>query len=94
MVNDRAVPAGPVLGGNDPLIVLRDADLDLATNLAIAGTTRNSGQRCTAVKRILADEEIADELVDRITAGVRALRVGDPFDEETAIGTVIVEATR
>ncbi len=79
------------LGGNDPLIVLRDADLELATSLAIAGTTRNSGQRCTAVKRILADEEIADELVDRIAAGVQALRVGDPFDEATEIGTVIDE---
>jgi phosphonoacetaldehyde dehydrogenase len=79
------------LGGNDPLIVLRDADLELATSLAIAGTTRNSGQRCTAVKRILADEEVANELVDRIAAGVRALRVGDPFDETTEIGTVIDE---
>ena len=71
------------LGGNDPLIVLRDADLELATSLAIAGTTRNSGQRCTAVKRILADEEIADELVDRIAAGRasaprrRSVRRGD-----------------
>jgi putative phosphonoacetaldehyde dehydrogenase len=80
------------LGGNDPLIVLRDADLALATSLAVAGTTRNSGQRCTAVKRILADESIADELVERIAEGVRALVVGDPFDEATDVGTVIDEA--
>jgi aldehyde dehydrogenase (NAD+) len=79
------------LGGNDPLIVLRDADLELATSLAIAGTTRNSGQRCTAVKRILVDESIADELVERVAAGIGALRVGDPFDESTEIGTVIDE---
>jgi phosphonoacetaldehyde dehydrogenase len=79
------------LGGNDPLIVLGDADLALATSLAIAGTTKNSGQRCTAVKRILVDESIADELVERIAAGVRALVVGDPFDEATDIGTVIDE---
>ncbi len=79
------------LGGNDPLIVLADADLELATSLAVAGTTRNSGQRCTAVKRILADEAIADELVHRITARIRAMKVGDPFDEATEIGTVIDE---
>ena len=77
------------LGGNDPLIVLRDADLELAAALAVAGATKNSGQRCTAVKRILADGPIADELVERIAAGVRALRVGDPFDEATEVGTVI-----
>jgi putative phosphonoacetaldehyde dehydrogenase len=79
------------LGGNDPLIVLGDADLELATSLAIAGATKNSGQRCTAVKRILADESIADELVARIAEGVRALVVGDPFDEATEVGTVIDE---
>ena len=79
------------LGGNDPLIVLGDADLELATRLAVAGATKNSGQRCTAVKRILADESIADELVERIAAGVQELEVGDPFDEATDIGTVIDE---
>jgi aldehyde dehydrogenase (NAD+) len=79
------------LGGNDPLIVLRDADLELAASLAVAGATKNSGQRCTAVKRILADGPIADELVERIAAGVRALKVGDPFDETTDLGTVIDE---
>ncbi len=79
------------LGGNDPLIVLGDADLELATSLAIAGATKNSGQRCTAVKRILVDESIADELVARIADGVRALAVGDPFDEATDVGTVIDE---
>ena len=79
------------LGGNDPLIVLRDADLELAARLAIAGTTRNSGQRCTAVKRILADAEIADELVDRIAEGVRALASATRSTRRTEVGTMIDE---
>ena len=54
------------LGGNDPLIVLDDADLDLATHLAAEGSYRNSGQRCTAVKRILVHDSIADEFIRRL----------------------------
>src|SRR4030095_9763248 len=54
------------LGGNDPLIVLADADLDLAVTLATEGSFRNSGQRCTAVKRILVEEEIAAEFTSRL----------------------------
>jgi phosphonoacetaldehyde dehydrogenase len=50
------------LGGNDPLIVMDDADLDKAADLAVAGATKNSGQRCTAVKRILCQESVADAL--------------------------------
>ena len=48
------------LGGNDPLIVMEDADLDRAADLAVQGATKNSGQRCTAVKRILVVESVAD----------------------------------
>jgi aldehyde dehydrogenase (NAD+) len=77
------------LGGNDPLLVLRDADLDLAAELAVSGGTRNSGQRCTAVKRIIVDDAVAEALVDRIESRVAALRVGDPFDETTDVGTLI-----
>jgi len=79
------------LGGNDPLIVLRDADLREAAALAVAGGTRNSGQRCTAVKRILADVAIADELAGLLTAAAAELRVGDPFDPATDVGTLIDE---
>jgi aldehyde dehydrogenase (NAD+) len=79
------------LGGNDPLIVLGDADVDDAAVLAVSGATRNSGQRCTAVKRIVVDEELADELTDRIVALAGELVVGDPFDEATDVGTMIDE---
>jgi aldehyde dehydrogenase (NAD+) len=79
------------LGGNDPLLVLADADLDLAAQLAVTGATKNSGQRCTAVKRVIADGAVADELVERIVPLVEALIVGDPLDEHTDIGTLIDE---
>jgi putative phosphonoacetaldehyde dehydrogenase len=79
------------LGGNDPLIVMEDADLDEAADLAVAGATKNSGQRCTAVKRVLAVESIADGLLERILERVKRLRCGDPADPQTDVGTVIQE---
>jgi len=79
------------LGGNAPLIVLRDADLDLAATLATEGSFRNSGQRCTAVKRILVEEPVLDEFTDRFVANAAEFTVGDPADEATCIGTVIDE---
>lgn len=80
------------LGGNDPLIVLNDADLDLAVTLAAEGSFRNSGQRCTAVKRILVEDRIAPEFTARLAAKAKEYVCGDPFDEATRVGTVIDEA--
>jgi putative phosphonoacetaldehyde dehydrogenase len=80
------------LGGNDPLIILNDlseTDLEKAATIAVAGATGNSGQRCTAVKRILAQDSIADRLVELITEKARAIRFGDPQDPETQLGCVI-----
>jgi phosphonoacetaldehyde dehydrogenase len=79
------------LGGNDPLIVMEDADLEKAAELAVQGATKNSGQRCTAVKRILVVEAVADALVERVLAKARQLKCGDPLDPDTDIGTVIHE---
>jgi aldehyde dehydrogenase (NAD+) len=80
------------LGGNDPLIVLADADLEEAAGLAVRGAFQNSGQRCTAVKRIIAVDAVADELAARVAEGAAALRVGDPAEGSTDVGTVIDEA--
>jgi len=80
------------LGGNDPLIVLDDADLDEAATLAASGSYKNSGQRCTAVKRMLVHEDVADEFVGRLVDRTRAIRWGDPLDPATDMGTVIDEA--
>jgi putative phosphonoacetaldehyde dehydrogenase len=81
------------LGGNDPLIVLNDADLDLAVTLAAEGSYRNSGQRCTAVKRILVEEGISAEFTSRLVEKTREYRCGDPTDESTRVGTLIDEAS-
>ncbi len=80
-------------GGNDPLIVLKDADLEKASDLAVAGAYKNSGQRCTAVKRILVDDSIADEFVALLAEKSAKLKYGDPFDPEMDLGTVINEAS-
>lgn len=82
------------LGGNDPLIILddlSDADLDKAAELAVAGATRNSGQRCTAVKRILVQERVADRFVEKVLAKAKAIKFGDPMDPATDLGTVVHE---
>ncbi|WP_170755778.1 phosphonoacetaldehyde dehydrogenase [Ruegeria lacuscaerulensis] len=80
------------LGGNDPLIVLNDlsdADLDKAATIAVAGATGNSGQRCTAIKRILVQESVADKFVPLVLEKAKAIRFGDPQDPETQLGCVI-----
>ncbi len=81
------------LGGNDPLIVMEDADLEKASDLAVAGAYKNSGQRCTAVKRILVVDSVAEEFVALLLAKTKKLKCGDPMDSETDIGTVITEET-
>ncbi|MFO0404807.1 MAG: phosphonoacetaldehyde dehydrogenase [Labrys sp. (in: a-proteobacteria)] len=79
------------LGGTEPLIVMEDADLDKAADLAVQGATKNSGQRCTAVKRILVVESIADAFVEKVLPRAKALKAGDPMDPATDVGTVINE---
>jgi len=82
------------LGGNDPLIVLddlSDSDLDKAAELAVAGATKNSGQRCTAVKRILVQEKVADRFVELALAKAKKIKFGDPMNPETDLGTVVHE---
>jgi aldehyde dehydrogenase (NAD+) len=81
------------LGGNDPLIVMDDADLDTAVHLAAEGSYRNSGQRCTAVKRILVHEKIKDAFVEKFVEKSKSYTCGDPKDPATVVGTVIDEAS-
>jgi putative phosphonoacetaldehyde dehydrogenase len=80
------------LGGNDPLIVMEDADLDEASTLAAQGSYKNSGQRCTAVKRILVHESVAPRFTDLLVDKTRAWKYGDPADPKMEMGTVIDEA--
>jgi putative phosphonoacetaldehyde dehydrogenase len=77
------------LGGNDPLIVMEDADLDEASTLAVQGSYRNSGQRCTAVKRILVHDSVHKRFVERLVAKTEAWTYGDPMNAKIEMGTVI-----
>ena len=80
------------LGGNDPLIVLNDLnddDLKKAVELAVTGATKNSGQRCTAVKRILCQNKVADRFVEMALDRAKKIKFGDPMDLATELGTVI-----
>ena len=80
------------LGGNDPIIVMDDADLDEASTLAVQGSYKNSGQRCTAVKRMLVHEKVAQRFTDLVVDKTRAWKHGNPADAATDMGTVIDEA--
>ncbi|MCE4060770.1 MULTISPECIES: phosphonoacetaldehyde dehydrogenase [Pandoraea] len=80
------------LGGNDPLIVMEDADLERATDLAVQGSYKNSGQRCTAVKRMLVHKDIAAQFTELVVEKTRAWKYGDPADGDNDMGTVIDEA--
>lgn len=79
------------LGGNDPLIVMEDADLEEAATLAVNGSYKNSGQRCTAVKRILVQESVADRFVELLVKKSKDWTYGDPMDLNVDMGTVIDE---
>ena len=79
------------LGGNAPAVVFPDADLDDAAAACAKGSLKYAGQRCSAVSRVLAHEEIHDDLVERIEPAMDEWVVGDLFDEETDLGPLISE---
>jgi phosphonoacetaldehyde dehydrogenase len=80
------------LGGNDPIIVMEDADIDEASTLAVQGSYKNSGQRCTAVKRMLVHDAVAARFTEQVVEKTRAWTFGDPLDKANDMGTVIDEA--
>ena len=80
------------LGGNDPIIVMEDADLDEASTLAVQGSYKNSGQRCTAVKRMLVHDAVAARFTELVVEKTKAWSYGDPSDPKVEMGTVIDEA--
>lgn len=79
------------LGGNDPLIVLDDADIDKSVEAAIRGAYLYSGQVCIGIKRIILDKTIADEFLEKFVKQTLKLKVGDPLKMETDIGPLINE---
>jgi len=79
----------PELGGCSSLIVCDDADVDKAIDIAIYGCFKNSGQRCTAIRRVVVDNAIADEFVDKLSDAVKLIKYGDPSNDNVDMGTVI-----
>ncbi|KRL77216.1 NADP-dependent glyceraldehyde-3-phosphate dehydrogenase [Secundilactobacillus paracollinoides] len=79
------IPLVLELGGKDPAIVCADADLDTTVSNIVSGAFSYSGQRCTAVKRVLVDDKIADELVAKLKPAVNALTVGSPDANNTVV---------
>jgi succinate-semialdehyde dehydrogenase / glutarate-semialdehyde dehydrogenase len=86
---DRIVNPSMELGGNDPFIVLDDADLDLAVEGAMLAKMRNGGQACTAANRFLVQESVAEAFAARLAQRMGALRVGAGTDEKTQLGPMI-----
>lgn len=87
---EKLIPVTLELGGKSPMIVMGDADIDRAVGGAIIGMRfTRQGQSCTASSRIYVHESIHDEFVARLKAKVDAMKMGDPLDESTDIGTII-----
>ena len=80
------------LGGKSSLLVLEDADLDLALELACGGGFFNAGQMCSATSRVLVADSLADEFLQRLTARAEGIRVADPFAEDVEMGALINHA--
>lgn len=79
------------LGGNDPLIILKDANIEKAVEGAVNGAYLYSGQVCMGVKRIILDNAIADEFTELFIKKTEELKIGNPMDENTDIGPLIDE---
>ncbi|MCI9273761.1 MAG: NADP-dependent glyceraldehyde-3-phosphate dehydrogenase [Clostridiales bacterium] len=79
------------LGGKDAAIVLPDADLDFAADNIVEGAYSYSGQRCTAVKRILVVDKVADALIEKLKARIESLKVGDPREEGVTVTPLVSE---
>ena len=77
------------LGGKDPLIVLRDADIDYAVNAAVFGSFFHQGQVCMSVERIIVEKPVAQEFTEKLVKKAQGLKVGDPREPDTVIGPLI-----
>jgi acyl-CoA reductase-like NAD-dependent aldehyde dehydrogenase len=89
---DALTPATLELGGKNPMVVFADADLDAAVRGAVEGAFFNQGEACTAASRLLVEEPVHDEFVNRMAAAVGRLRVGDGRDPATHVGPLITAA--
>jgi aldehyde dehydrogenase (NAD+) len=79
------------LGGNNAIIVARDADLDLATRGILFGAVGTAGQRCTSTRRVLTHKTIAPKLTGRLVKAYKQVNIGDPLDENTLMGPLVTQ---
>ncbi|EFF89797.1 succinate-semialdehyde dehydrogenase [Streptomyces sp. e14] len=82
------------LGGSDPFVVMPSADVDRAAEVAVTARVQNNGQSCIAAKRFIVHTDVYDAFAERFTAGMEALKVGDPMREETEVGPLSSERGR
>ncbi|MFB7326925.1 NADP-dependent succinic semialdehyde dehydrogenase [Streptomyces sp. NPDC056190] len=82
------------LGGSDPFIVMPSADIDRAAGVAVTARMQNNGQSCIAAKRFIVHTDVYDAFAERFTAGMKALRIGDPLQEDTEVGPLSSERGR
>lgn len=82
------------LGGSDPFVVLPSADVAKAAKVAVTARAQNNGQSCIAAKRFIVHTDVFDEFAELFVSGMRALRVGDPMDENTDVGPLASEQGR
>ena len=77
------------MGGKNPMVIMEDADLDMAVDVCVNGAFFSTGQRCTASSRLIVQDSIHDAFVEKLVAATHALRVGNALDEQTQIGPVV-----
>ncbi|MFD9098131.1 NADP-dependent succinic semialdehyde dehydrogenase [Streptomyces collinus] len=82
------------LGGSDPYVVMPSADLDRAARVAVTARVQNNGQSCIAAKRFIVHTDVYDAFAEKFVAGMAALRIGDPLEEETEVGPLASEQGR
>ncbi|GKQ35381.1 NADP-dependent succinic semialdehyde dehydrogenase [Streptomyces sp. A012304] len=82
------------LGGSDPFVVMPSADVDRAAEVAVTARVQNNGQSCIAAKRFVVHSDVYDRFAERFTEGMRALKVGDPLEEDTEVGPLASEQGR
>ncbi|MEN8040047.1 MAG: aldehyde dehydrogenase family protein [Actinomycetota bacterium] len=80
------------LGGNNAIIVMDDADLDMVVRASLFSAAGTTGQRCTSLRRLIVHKDVVDDLSDRLVAAFGQIRLGDPLDDDTLIGPLVDQA--
>jgi aldehyde dehydrogenase (NAD+) len=77
------------LGGNNAIIISKDADLEMTVRAVVFGAVGTAGQRCTSTRRLIIHESVFDELKDRLVSIYKSIKIGDPLEKDTLVGPLI-----